>query len=1277
MAIFTTLILWVAAILIQDLLTPKPKFENARPAGLGDFNFPTATEGRAVSLFWGTVEVSAPNVVWYGALDQKALKQKQKTGLFSSTIVTTGYEYRVGMQMALGRGPVDQLRKIWIKDKIVFDGTASTPLVDGDAIVLDEAKFFGGPKLGKGGIFGVVRFRGGTQTQVVDPYLAVYQTPTPAYRNISYLVAEDFYVGNQPSVDAWKFELQRIPDPLDLANQRPGAETVNGGLDCNLLNMAYEIMTNTDWGLAIPAGDFDIEGWRDAAALLATEGNGISWLQDSNLQASELLKEIERQMDGFIRLNPTSGLFEVFLARGGYNLIDLPLADEDNIDEVGSYTKGVWEATVNDLRLKYADRTKDYTQTYAVAQDIANREIQGTTVHSEVFFPGVKDAALANQLVWRELRTMAYPLAKGQLTANRDLKNILPGDPFRIVWPLLGLNNLPVRAIRVDRGKLQSGKIVIDFVQDIFFQSAGTFSPPITSGWARPSSAALSAPEQRLIELPYFIKDDLRSTIDFAFMAAQPNGVHVHYNMYLDPEGGTAYQLVEPQVEDWTPTGRLVAPLDRGQTNGFVDTVGFTIDNTHGVEDVVVSVTEADWEDKKNFAFINDEIIWFTDIVDNLDGTFDITGKVLRGALDTLPQEHAINSTVFFGSYGMGLGTPEDSPAAATGMTASGIALTETLFDTLTEAEAAQLVATSVDRAAKAYPPRNVQINDGKDGGGYFPARVTGVPLQITWAGSNKGSMPFTTAWDDPHFTQEPSTGFNIRIYEMPSNTLVASATAIPAASLGGQFNGTGYANDAVTDRYRVEIESVSEAGTSQVWTVPEFEIYGYGYDYGEDYGGESVGVVLGQEDAPVSINPVPGLTEESRIEYTAGGTFNPLDTYTFGVSYFPSGGGAVVGETYEITGAGKTSVEDYLSELSANVISDFPVGKISATFSSGVLTLSSVFGNLYGGINNNTARTDAGIVQEAGAPTSGRQQVATIDFWTTDGAGNDVVYPQNDSAYGDGGSVQFEFNFSSLTYDAGKAVEGLPRTFRVFAQIPASPVSYYASILGFLRDQIEVAINTTDLGQYVESVGFGQVIGGGVTFPSPRGGIVITMKSNYVMSTPRWQITSQNVGMNLPNAKLVAYENVPPQRAIPSGAEQIISAGFVTTFSSAGYGLPGTQDQTLTIGQVHTVTLDGVDFSYTATATDILDGFYRDTIFKQLGDLIDASPDYTVEFPFSRRAVGSEIRPGGIAPLPAGIANNETVHNLIIRRSAVNTPFTFSASASFGAKINIRNYKV
>jgi hypothetical protein len=109
-------ILFVAA----ELLRPKPKIEDAKPAALGDFDFPTATESRVIPLIWGTVKMRGPNVVWYGDFRQEAITKEIKTGLFSKEEQVIGYRYFLGVQFALCRGPVDHLRTIWINEVAVF-----------------------------------------------------------------------------------------------------------------------------------------------------------------------------------------------------------------------------------------------------------------------------------------------------------------------------------------------------------------------------------------------------------------------------------------------------------------------------------------------------------------------------------------------------------------------------------------------------------------------------------------------------------------------------------------------------------------------------------------------------------------------------------------------------------------------------------------------------------------------------------------------------------------------------------------------------------------------------------------------------------------------------------------------------------------------------------------------------------------------------------------------------------------------------------------------------
>ena len=138
MPFISFLVLFVASFLLQELLRPKPNVENARPAGLGDFTLPTATEGRVVPVIWGLVKIAGPNVVWYGDLRTRPIQEKIKTGLFSSDKVTTGFRYDIGLQFALCRG-IDNLTSIIVDDVEVYN----TPISSGPYSI-DEPSLFGG-----------------------------------------------------------------------------------------------------------------------------------------------------------------------------------------------------------------------------------------------------------------------------------------------------------------------------------------------------------------------------------------------------------------------------------------------------------------------------------------------------------------------------------------------------------------------------------------------------------------------------------------------------------------------------------------------------------------------------------------------------------------------------------------------------------------------------------------------------------------------------------------------------------------------------------------------------------------------------------------------------------------------------------------------------------------------------------------------------------------------------------------------------------------------------
>ena len=70
---FTAIIVLVASVLISQALAPKPP--QPKPAALEDFDAPTAEEGRAIPVVFGTVWVTGPNVIWYGDLRSTAIRK--------------------------------------------------------------------------------------------------------------------------------------------------------------------------------------------------------------------------------------------------------------------------------------------------------------------------------------------------------------------------------------------------------------------------------------------------------------------------------------------------------------------------------------------------------------------------------------------------------------------------------------------------------------------------------------------------------------------------------------------------------------------------------------------------------------------------------------------------------------------------------------------------------------------------------------------------------------------------------------------------------------------------------------------------------------------------------------------------------------------------------------------------------------------------------------------------------------------------------------------------
>ena len=877
---YVWLAIQAALFVLAELLRPKPDLENAKPASLGDFQFPTATEDRVIPLLWGTVRQKGPNVVWYGDFIQEAITEEVKTGLFSSETLTKGFRYYLGVQFALCRGPVDALRRIWVGDVEVYSATAinamdvgsagtgyrrgdiltlsggtfekaarvrveqasvagavqrikvvekgeysvfpsgtnaattggtgtgctiamtkGTEITHGQSVTVDCPELFGGDDLGQGGVRGTLTLFAGTDTQSASPYLssnevlaissvaaggssysvgdiltvtggtfsraatAVVTTVssgavtgvqlldpgqytvfpsspaattvsptggtgctlaftvagglqsingvTPRYLRTSYLIpeAEPLYLGNSTSIKPWAFEIRRIPNPLGLADA-----TVNG-VDANPANVLVEILTNEEWGLGELLADVDTATFAIHAATLKTEGNGFSMLLDRGIQASELIRLLEEQIDGVVFYNQLTGKWSLNLVRGGYDVNTLPLISSSNLIELESFARGSWEDTTNQVSVKFTDRNDNYKDTSALAQDQASIDVlQGRVVIAEPNYPGVKVPALANSIAWRDLRGLSYPLAKATLVVDRSLYSTQVGDVLAWTYDIGGESfvRMPMRVAEIDYGELEDGRIRLSLVEDVFQTAAGSFADPTDTNWEPPTDNLQPFLYQVAMEAPRAIA--LRNPAgggpyqDLLWAAARRRGAEVGFEIAQRNDPSTPAGPFAPvgTVYSLALVGRLQTTLARGSAVPLTSLVIIPgPDAQTALESVFADTTDVVdlGTNLTHLLLVGTEFMLPTS-AQTTGANVQLNG-VYRGVLDSVQGAHAAGTPVYLLFVGAGLS--ESAIPAGNAVDVKLVPFSRT--DRLPDEEATTISLTMSNRTRRPYPPSRLSLD--------------------------------------------------------------------------------------------------------------------------------------------------------------------------------------------------------------------------------------------------------------------------------------------------------------------------------------------------------------------------------------------------------------------------------------------------------------------------------------------------------------------------------------------------------------------------------------
>lgn len=711
-SIITGIIMAAVSIALSQLLAKPPDVENARPANLSDFKFPTAIEGRVVPIVFGTVKISGPNVVWWGDFRQKKITENLKTGLFTSKRIVRGFQYFIGFQAGMCRGQIDALTRVWIGDTEVFTGS----IQDGTTFI-DEKKLFGGDDFGNGGVQGTLRIVSGTESQTTPTYLDDNNSPSFPYRGLAYALWEGGYIGNSTQIKPWSFEVQRFPNALGLGG---GQEVVNG-FDANLAAVLYELLTDDDWGFGLPSSDIDIPDFQAAAATLAAEGNGFSFIMDRPMEARQFLNEVERQMDGTVFQDPLTGKFRINLVRGGFDVgLIRQITDQGstpNIVEITEFTRGSWEETFNQIRVGFSDRSRDYFDTFEQAADIANLTVQGQKVIADISFPGIKDKSLAANVASRELRTNSTPLAKVTVVVDRSAFDIEPSEPVAFTSAALGFTQLPMRVAGIDHGELLDGRITLTLIQDIFGFASAFSAPNDPTLWTRPTQEVLPIPvaQSKVFEAPRAFTDraeDNPGTIDRIWASGrEQTGSEIRINIYQRNAAGAPSGTFTNSggAFGFMLIGTLGADVFASRPNPTSSAIQLD-PSPDVVSDLAAAFTDGVsssdiGQNLVNLILIDDEFLAVSSITDQ--GTHVDLETVYGALLDTTAVDHAQGTPVYLVFAGGGL-TDDTIPR---GNNVEVKLRPESRTDEVTEGAASTISLTMTDRARRPRPPVDLYLN--------------------------------------------------------------------------------------------------------------------------------------------------------------------------------------------------------------------------------------------------------------------------------------------------------------------------------------------------------------------------------------------------------------------------------------------------------------------------------------------------------------------------------------------------------------------------------------
>lgn len=463
------------------------------------------------------------------------------------------------------------------------------------------------------------------------------------------------------------------------------------GSDINPVHKIREILTD-DTAMNKPETDVNNDNFILAANRIWDEGLGISWaIQEKSCK--EAIDELLFHIEAGIRVNRQTGKYEIVLFRD--DLLDLDNAmsfDESNIQDLDMEI-ATTDDLINALNVSYYDRSNIKDSSFSVYEN-GNIRTLDQEIAESVNFPYFMSRRNAEKVANWKLKQLSTPTWKGSFTTGvYNARKLNRYDVIKLSWDNLGIVDLPVRVMKISLGDGIDNTVSIDFVEVIPYSSIDyqpvSVDPPTSTILPPQPNSSIA------FEMPYYeavqnfgqtqVDAELSNNPDLGYVAvASKKPQNNSLNALLYTDFGTGY--TQQSIVNYCPNAQL------DQAIGYLDT-SFAIKNIDSLSVVTVG----------SVFICGSEIMVYE--------SFDINTSIItvkRGALDTVPAQHPIDTVIwFYDEY-----PNYDTTQYVDGEIVNAKVLTTTPSGVYDLGSATVLPLEINARPIRPYPPANVKIDD-------------------------------------------------------------------------------------------------------------------------------------------------------------------------------------------------------------------------------------------------------------------------------------------------------------------------------------------------------------------------------------------------------------------------------------------------------------------------------------------------------------------------------------------------------------------------------------